>query len=58
MIYFTDEQNEIINRMWINIRCFNIHSVPLWVWILLIAAIVGGTLFALWRKTVRNRQYE
>ena len=58
MIYFNEEQNEQINRMWTNVRCFNINQVPVWVWILLAALIVGGVAFWLWRRAVRNRQYE
>ena len=30
MIYFDAEQSELINRMWIRVRCFNISHVPLW----------------------------
>ena len=58
MIYFDDEQNEMINRMWIRVRCFNINSVPVWAWIVLATVIVGGTAFWLWKRTVRKRQYE
>lgn len=58
MIYFNDEQNEMINRMWIRVRCFNINSVPVWVWIALGVLIIGGVLFGLRRRAVRNRQYE
>ncbi len=42
MVYFDAEENEAINRMWINVRCFNIHDVPVWVWILTAAALAAG----------------
>ncbi len=44
MTYFNEEQNAAINRMWINVRCFNIHDVPVWVWILLAAAAAGAII--------------
>ena len=45
MVFFDNEKNEAINQMWINVRCFNIHDVPVWVWILCLAA--AGALIAL-----------
>lgn len=44
MVCFDDEQTQAINQMWINVRCYNIHDVPIWVWI--IAGICGGILAA------------
>lgn len=32
MVCFDDEQNQAINQMWINVRCYNIHDIPVWVW--------------------------
>lgn len=32
MIYFDKEANDAINQMWINVRCYNIHDVPMWAW--------------------------
>jgi spermidine/putrescine transport system substrate-binding protein len=40
MEYFDDEASVRINQMWINVRCYNIKDVPIWVWIIAIA-IVG-----------------
>ena len=40
MVYFDGEKNEAINQMWINVRCFNIHDVPVLVWTLCVAAVV------------------
>lgn len=44
MSYFTPEQNQMANRMWVNVRCYNIHQVPVWGWIL----TVGGAAVILW----------
>ena len=57
MIYFNEEQNERINRMWIRVRCFNITQVPVWVWIALALVIAGGVCFWLHRKSVKERLY-
>ena len=47
MVYFTQEQNAAINRMWVNVRCFNIRRVPVWAWILILALISGAVFAAL-----------
>ena len=57
MIYFNEEQNERINRMWIRVRCFNITQVPVWVWIALALVIAGGVCFWLHRKITKERLY-
>ena len=51
MIYFNAEQSEVINRMWIRVRCFNIKNVPIAVWIVLVA-LIGGSIYLL----LRNRR--
>ena len=57
MIYFDAEQSELINRMWIRVRCFNIQSVPFYVWIILAAAIAGGVVFHFRRKAAKEKLY-
>ena len=57
MIYFDAEQSEMINRMWIRVRCFNIRSVPFYVWIILAAAIAGGVVFHFRRKAAKEKLY-
>ena len=47
MVYFSQEQNAAINRMWVNVRCFNIRRVPVWAWILILALISGAVFAAL-----------
>ncbi len=51
MIYFNAEQNEVINRMWIRVRCYNIKDVPVLVWIGLGLLIVLSALLL-----IRNRR--
>jgi len=55
MVYFDAQQSEVINRMWIRIRCFNIKSVPPAVWIALIAAIAAG-VFLYFRRRMNNEK--
>ena len=57
MEYFDAEQSELINRMWIRIRCFNILSVPVWAWIVLALLIALGVVFHFQRKIAKERLY-
>lgn len=41
MQYFDGDKNAKINQMWINVRCYNIYRVPMWVWLLLLVLFVG-----------------
>lgn len=50
MVCFDDEQNQAINQMWINVRCYNIYDVPVWIWI--IAGIAVGILIAAGGKKI------
>lgn len=45
MQYFNSEETARINQMWINVRCYNIKNVPVWVWV--IAGVVAAALIAL-----------
>lgn len=49
MEYFDDKQNEMINQMWISVRCYNIHDVPAWAW-LTSAVVVIGLVYLVIRK--------
>lgn len=40
MQYFDKEENAKINQMWINVRCYNIHNIPVWVWIAAILIVI------------------
>ena len=41
MVYFNEEQNAVINQMWINVRCFDIRESSPVGWIFLIAAVAA-----------------
>lgn len=53
MVYFDDEQNELINQMWIHVRCYNINDIPAWVWPLVAVCLAGLTIFFVRRKRDR-----
>ena len=40
MLNFDEEASKNINQMWINVRCFDVRDIPVWVWI-------SGILFVL-----------
>lgn len=53
MTYFDEEQNQAINQMWINIRCYNIHDVPVWAWAAAGAAVCVLAVFMV--RALRKR---
>ncbi len=55
MVCFDDEQNQAINQMWINVRCYNIHDIPVWVWAAA-GVVMGIFLAAAGRKLARSRR--
>lgn len=40
MRYFDIDANKAINQMWINVRCFDIHDVPMGVWMAILAVLL------------------
>lgn len=40
MGYYEDEKNAELNRMWIHVRCFNLHQIPLVVWYIALVLFV------------------
>ncbi|MCM1184518.1 MAG: extracellular solute-binding protein [Roseburia sp.] len=42
MEYFDEDANKAINRMWINVRCFNISEIPVGVWALILALLLAA----------------
>ena len=54
--YFDNDKNAKINQMWINVRCYNIKNVPVWVWVL--AGIIVVALIALSVKLKINKKYD
>ena len=57
MIYFDQAQSEVINRMWIRVRCFNILNVPVWVWIAGLLAICAAVFLILRHKAAKEKLY-
>ena len=57
MVYFDAAKSELINRMWIRVRCFNILLVPIWVWIAIVAVIAAGVFFYFRQKAAKERLY-
>ncbi len=53
MIYFDEAQSEVINQMWINVRCYNIYDVPVWIWCMTGVLIVGFVVLWVQRKMKR-----
>lgn len=45
MVYFDQKVSEATNQMWIRVRCFNIHNVPVWAWILTGLIVAGLAVF-------------
>ncbi len=40
MRYFDEDTSKAINRMWINVRCFDINDVPFVVWLAVLAVFI------------------
>lgn len=57
MSYFDTEQNDIINQMWIHVRCFNIYDVPVWAWVAA-ALAAGGIVVLLVRRKQKEKLYK
>lgn len=49
MVCFDEEQTAAINRMWINVRCYNLKNASWWVWAIGIIAIAGTIYLAVRR---------
>ena len=57
MVYFNEAQSELINRMWVRVRCFNILSVPVVVWIVLAVLIAAAVMVYFWQKREKEKMY-
>lgn len=55
MQYFDTDRTAKINQMWINVRCFNIHKVPVWVWLVTCTVIIVLAVFKI-VSVVRKRR--
>lgn len=54
MWYFDADANARINRMWINVRCFNAKNIPVPV-IVLLVVLLGGAVFIIVRTRLKNK---
>ena len=56
MVCFDEEQTKAINQMWINVRCYNIHDIPGWVWALVGAVCCIGVVLSIrkWKASYRG----
>ena len=54
MLYFDTDTNAKVNRMWINVRCFNAKRIPIWFYCLL-GVLLGGGIFVVIRTKIKNR---
>ena len=54
MWYFDSDANARINRMWINVRCFNAKNIPVPVFVV-VGALLAGVLFIMIRTRLKNR---
>ena len=41
MVFFDAEANDAINRMWINVRCFNLRQIPVPAWIAAVLVVLA-----------------
>lgn len=55
MQYFDADENAKINQMWINVRCYNIKNIPVWVRLLAGVGISLVVLYYLYRGFKRRR---
>jgi spermidine/putrescine transport system substrate-binding protein len=49
MLYFNPEQSKVINRMWVNVRCYNIRKASLPAWILM-GFFAAGIVWLAYRR--------
>lgn len=54
MVYFDGPVSERTNRMWIHVRCYNIHDVPIICWIIAGIILLGGAFLLIRSSRRRN----
>ena len=54
MWYFDPDANARINRMWINVRCFNAKNIPVPI-VVAVGVLLAGALFIMIRTRLKNR---
>ena len=55
---FDTEQNAAINRMWVNVRCYNARRMPVWGWVLTALGIFGIVLLVIRKVLITRRKRE
>lgn len=61
MMFFSSDENKRMNQMWINVRCFNLNSIPSYVWYIVVAVIIIVViLIVIYTKghTFRNKKMQ
>ena len=54
MRYFDTEENAAVNRMWIEVRCYNIKNIPVYIWIVTALAVVAAIAVLIRGKIVER----
>ena len=54
MRYVDTEENAAVNRMWIEVRCYNIKNVPVYIWIVTALAVVAAIAVLIRGKIVER----
>lgn len=55
MTYFDEAKSEVINQMWINVRCYNMKKMPIGLIIGLVAVVLAMLIFSI-RQKINARQ--
>ncbi len=54
MRYFDTEENAAVNRMWIEVRCYNIKNVPAYIWVVVVVAVIAAIAVLIRGKIVER----
>ncbi len=56
MVYFDNDKTDVINQMWINVRCFNLDTIPVLGKALIVIAITAAVIFII-RSKIRKKAH-
>ena len=56
MVCFDEAQSAAINRMWINVRCYNLRKAPAWALVIAAAVFCGIVYLAVMRVKAAIRR--
>ena len=51
---FDTEENAAVNRMWIEVRCYNIKNVPAYIWVVVVVAVIAAIAVLIRGKIVER----